>query len=330
MRTPSILLLEFFAVFVSGSGIPSRPSASLTRATKVDLEARSTAPTPTTTIQPLASGLCGYVDGDPGQPFNCKIAGDCVIATNKSINAAGCCVSSHCPYFLTKCIPFSVSCDDTCQSSKSFLVCGQTDAPLCATYTYPGGYTDMRCVSSMPQNLNIEFTYDGFTTPLPLPRLATSLSNCAYSTGCDVALEIKVQTPLGSTSGSSSSRSSGSSRSSTKSSTNSARTSSSSQSSSGESQSSSSKKSSNAGPIAGGIVGGLAVLAAAGVAIFYFRLRIRRASKTESDYSVKAQSPSDRGKAELPSSPREIIRKSRPVELEQKAPLIELEANEAR
>lgn len=85
---------------------------------------------------------------------------------------------------------------------------GNTQAPLCATYTYPGGYTDLRCVSSIPQNLNIEFTYTGFAEQLPLPRLATSLSNCAYSTGCDVALQIKTQTPLGTTSSSSSSSSS--------------------------------------------------------------------------------------------------------------------------
>jgi hypothetical protein len=86
------------------------------------------------------------------------------------------------------------------------------------------------------------------------------------------------------------------------------------------------KKSSNAGPIAGGVVGGLAVVAAAVVAIFYFRSRQKR--KTAANVSANGPGPFEDGaggftgttdyitgqqKAELPTCESQFLGSEFPI-----------------
>jgi len=190
-------------------------------------------------------------------------------------------------------------------------------------------------VNSVPSQLNIEFTYTGFTTPLPLPRLATALSNCNSAGTCKAGIKLETQIPSGS-----------SIVSSKKSTTTS-------QNPSGTVKPQEGSKTSIAGPVAGGVVGGLAVIAAAVVAIFWFRSRQRRkatsTSVTASDsrplgnesggvVETVVDSIPGQQKAELPTYERTSMKMERepvePVELEQRAPLmeapLELEANEHR
>lgn len=158
------------------------------------------------------------------KPRYCLNKGNCLINVDPSINAVGCCTNTDsCPTFHTACVPLTVSCGAVCQKSPLnlvwlvlfnpffhfILVSGQfisyhtnlrleqksgNDLPICATYTYPGSYTEVRCESTSPTELQVAFTFHGFQTPLQLPGLITAFTNCA-SGSCKPLLDLVTQTP---------------------------------------------------------------------------------------------------------------------------------------
>ncbi|KAF8857705.1 hypothetical protein BDZ45DRAFT_744206 [Acephala macrosclerotiorum] len=131
---------------------------------------------------------------------------------------------------------------------------GETAEPLCATYLYPNSVTELRCVSSIPSQLSIEYAHTGFSTPLYLPRVIHDII------------------PPSSTSSASTSSSSGSPSSSPMTSSGQIGTSTSTQSPSSSRAPAAPKSSkTNTGATAGGAVGGVVALAALGILLFFFR-----------------------------------------------------------
>ncbi|KUJ22756.1 uncharacterized protein LY89DRAFT_309916 [Mollisia scopiformis] len=228
------------------------------------LRARATTATTITSATPLQTALCGWLGGDPGQPWTCAVDGECVIATAKATNAVGCCVSGRCASFRTSCVPATAVCNSACSSNKENLICSN-DAPLCATFTYPGDYTELRCVSSAPPTLQVAFTFSGFTTPLPLPRMLSTMTSCDSTGRCIPDLTIETQTP------------SSSKVTSTTPKTGTTKTSSSpgSTSTSGAPATSSS----DTGAIVGGVVGGVAGVALIGGGLFLYYWRKKRSQR---------------------------------------------------
>ena len=164
-----------------------------------------------------------------------------------------------------------------------------TDAPLCATYTYPNNAKEFRCENSIGTNYNVDYTYSGFSTPIQLPReiagyTTTNTNSDAYFPYASVITI--TQTPPSAaptTTMPSSTTSSGSSSQTTSSS--SASTSPTSQSSSGSSV--------PAGAIAGGVIGGIAVIAGIIAAFVWVRYRKRAAERAhaQASYSITGMPP---------------------------------------
>jgi len=69
-----------------------------------------------------------------------------------------------------------------------------TGAPLCATYSYPNSVTELRCEQTPPTELQVEYTYAGFTTPIFLPRVIPGIVG-ATAPGTFTTISVLTQTP---------------------------------------------------------------------------------------------------------------------------------------
>ncbi|KUJ14359.1 uncharacterized protein LY89DRAFT_686843 [Mollisia scopiformis] len=210
----------------------------------------------------LATDICGWVGGDPGQPWVCAVP-EFTCLVDPGVSAIGCCAGNDCPLFRTACFPLTASCGSACNSNGANLVCSETAAPLCATYSYPNSVTELRCVASAPSQLQIDYTYTGFTGTINLPRVLSGVAGTT-APGSFSVVNYGIQTP--STSSSQATSSSASTGSSSSSSTPGAPP-------PASTSGASSPSKSNAGAIAGGVVGGIAVLAVIGLLFFYYRRR---------------------------------------------------------
>ncbi|KAH6671276.1 hypothetical protein B0J14DRAFT_656255 [Halenospora varia] len=297
----------------------------------------------TTAAPALATGLCGWQGGDIAQPWACPVQGTCIINANKSVNAVGCCGEQGCAPFRTKCIPATTTCDSACQNNRMNTICG-TEAPLCATFTYPGAYTEVRCMSSVPAatDLQIKFTYANFSTLLPLPRLETDSTKCSTTASverCIAVLDVQTQTPKSTTTGVTTKPTTTTSKATGTSTPTSTPT------PTPTPTESSSSSSSNTGAIVGGVIGGVGAIAIAAAGVFFF-FRRKRAQKNEQHLlSVRSSgagpepevNPNNPGamKAELqaayvndPTKKQQTERYEVDGVSHQQVPLMELEANE--
>ncbi|KAH8657480.1 hypothetical protein BGZ60DRAFT_132152 [Tricladium varicosporioides] len=341
MRKYCILVLTATLGLEVVGGSPSLPRQTTTRENPPPSIVERDVVIRATTVAPaLATGLCGWQGGDIAQPWACPVQGTCIINANKSVNAIGCCGDQGCAPFRTKCIPATTTCDSACQNNRMNTICG-TESPLCATFTYPGAYTEVRCMSSVPAatDLQIKFTYANFSTLLPLPRLETASTRCSTTTSverCDPVLDVQTQTPKSTTTGGTTKPTTTTGKPTT---------------TTGESTptptptETQSSSSSNTGAIAGGVIGGAGAIAIAAAGMFFF-FRRKRAQRNE-QHLLSARSsgagpepeanPSNPGaiKAELPAPYADDPTKKQQTERyevdgvsHQQVPLMELEANE--
>ncbi len=110
------------------------------------------------------------------------------------MKAIGCCPSLGCNSFRPSCFPATIACNDACESNKTNLICSDPN-PFCATFTYPGAFSELRCIPSVPSQLQVAFTYTRFTDLLPLARIVTTSSACQPGGECKFGVSIKTQTP---------------------------------------------------------------------------------------------------------------------------------------
>ncbi|CAG8982642.1 hypothetical protein HYALB_00006037 [Hymenoscyphus albidus] len=149
----------------------------------------------------LASSVCGWINGIETSPLNCPDSHTCLIALKdskgKAISAGGCCPSKGCATFKTACSASRDLCDDECKANPAILHCNdENDGTLCAKYVYSGGISDFRCVKTASQATYIAFTYTNYSTPIPLPRVASSITifNGASNSGrCLASMDIRTQ-----------------------------------------------------------------------------------------------------------------------------------------
>ncbi|CAG8952593.1 hypothetical protein HYFRA_00009699 [Hymenoscyphus fraxineus] len=242
--------------------------------TRVALRARALTTVPARIEKrELASSICGWIDGIEASQLDCGDTYTCIIALKDShgtdISAGGCCPSTGCATYRTACSASRDQCDEECKSNPAVLHCtnDKDGGTLCAKYMYSGGESDFRCARTVPKATDIAFTYTNYSTPILLPRFASSITICngVSNTGtCLASLDIQTQLVVTATTTESTS-------STTKPTT----------STEPISTGSPSKPQSSTPAIVGGVVGGLGVLGAISGAIFYVFFWKKRGARND-------------------------------------------------
>jgi len=177
-------------------------------------------------------------------------------------------------------------------------------SPLCVTYTYPSQVTELRCASTIPSQLQVAWTYTGFTTPILLPRVVEQYTSLVYksvSTGTQLPPSSTLSTPVPSLTTTSSSTYSSST----------------SASASGSSSTTTAipapsvSSGSNVGAIIGGVVGGTAAV----VVVIWIILLLRMRRRNSAPQSVQIIETPDSRSAEMYEQIIEAPDSSRPAEL---------------